>query len=464
MQLLAVELRARASRRAAWSRSRFAGGGDLRVEVECIDAALADLSAPWPTPQHARRTMPREPLSSRRLDLAPCAASTRRPRLRGRLRRLPGRAPRLARRRGRARCAGIIERGARRGRSRRCCDFAARVRPGRADRGHPARHARRRSTAGAAPVRPRCATPSPSPPRRIRAYHERQRPADAALHRRGGRRARLALDAAGRRGHLCAGRPGRLSLDGADERRAGPRRRRGPHRHGHAARRAGAGGAGRGQGGRRHRDLARRRRAGRARRWPTAPGRSAPVDKIVGPGNAYVTAAKRRLYGMVGIDALAGPSEIVVVADGANDPAWIAADLLSQAEHDPDAQSILITDDAAFADAVVAAVEASLTTAGHRRGRRAPPGATTARWSSRPLDRPPAWSTASRPSTWSSPSTSPSGWPTGCATPARSSSAATRPRRSATMWPAPTTSCRPAARRGSLPACRSTTSSSAPRS
>ena len=60
-----------------------------------------------------------------------------------------------------------------------------------------------------------------------------------------------------------------------------------------------------------------------------------PVDKIVGPGNAYVTAAKRRLYGVVGIDALAGPSEIVVVASGDNDPDWIAADLLSQAEHDP---------------------------------------------------------------------------------------------------------------------------------
>ena len=87
-----------------------------------------------------------------------------------------------------------------------------------------------------------------------------------------------------------------------------------------------------------------------------------PVDKIVGPGNAYVTAAKRRLYGIVGIDALAGPSEIVVVADAANDPAWIAADLLSQAEHDPAAQSILITDDAAFAEAVAAAVEAQLTT------------------------------------------------------------------------------------------------------
>jgi histidinol dehydrogenase len=87
-----------------------------------------------------------------------------------------------------------------------------------------------------------------------------------------------------------------------------------------------------------------------------------PVDKIVGPGNAYVTAAKRRLYGVVGIDALAGPSEIVVVADAANDPAWIAADLLSQAEHDPAAQSILITDDPAFAAAVVAAINAELAT------------------------------------------------------------------------------------------------------
>jgi len=87
-----------------------------------------------------------------------------------------------------------------------------------------------------------------------------------------------------------------------------------------------------------------------------------PVDKIVGPGNAYVTAAKRRVYGQVGIDSLAGPSEVVVVADGANDPAWIAADLLAQAEHDPDAQSILITDDPALAEAVIAAVEAALKT------------------------------------------------------------------------------------------------------
>jgi len=89
-------------------------------------------------------------------------------------------------------------------------------------------------------------------------------------------------------------------------------------------------------------------------------GPIAPVDKIVGPGNAFVTSAKRQVYGVVGIDALAGPSEIVVVADADNDPDWIAADLLSQAEHDPAAQSILITDDAAFAERVVAAVEAQL--------------------------------------------------------------------------------------------------------
>jgi len=86
----------------------------------------------------------------------------------------------------------------------------------------------------------------------------------------------------------------------------------------------------------------------------------APVDKITGPGNAYVAAAKRRVFGQVGIDLIAGPSEILVVADGVNDPAWIAADLLSQAEHDPSSQSILITDDAAFAERVAAAVETEL--------------------------------------------------------------------------------------------------------
>ena len=87
-----------------------------------------------------------------------------------------------------------------------------------------------------------------------------------------------------------------------------------------------------------------------------------PVDKITGPGNAYVAAAKRRVFGQVGIDLIAGPSEILVVADNRNDPAWIAADLLSQAEHDASSQSVLVTDDRAFADAVEQAVEAELET------------------------------------------------------------------------------------------------------
>ena len=88
----------------------------------------------------------------------------------------------------------------------------------------------------------------------------------------------------------------------------------------------------------------------------------AGVDKIVGPGNAYVAAAKRQVFGAVGIDMVAGPSEILVLADAANDPAWIAADLLSQAEHDTSAQAILITDDAGFADAVLKAVDGFLKT------------------------------------------------------------------------------------------------------
>jgi histidinol dehydrogenase len=86
----------------------------------------------------------------------------------------------------------------------------------------------------------------------------------------------------------------------------------------------------------------------------------APVAKIVGPGNAYVAAAKRQVFGQVGIDMVAGPSEVVVIADADNDPAWIAADLLAQAEHDTAAQAILITDDRAFARAVEQAVEAEL--------------------------------------------------------------------------------------------------------
>jgi histidinol dehydrogenase len=88
--------------------------------------------------------------------------------------------------------------------------------------------------------------------------------------------------------------------------------------------------------------------------------RIAPVAVITGPGNAWVAEAKRQLFGVVGIDMVAGPSEILVIADAANDPEWIAADLLSQAEHDPSSQSILITDDASFADTVADRVDAAL--------------------------------------------------------------------------------------------------------
>ncbi|SLN48162.1 Histidinol dehydrogenase [Roseivivax jejudonensis] len=88
----------------------------------------------------------------------------------------------------------------------------------------------------------------------------------------------------------------------------------------------------------------------------------APVDKITGPGNAYVAAAKRRVFGRVGIDMIAGPSEILVIADGTSDPDWIALDLMSQAEHDESAQSILVTTDAAFGRQVADAVEARLGT------------------------------------------------------------------------------------------------------
>ena len=93
----------------------------------------------------------------------------------------------------------------------------------------------------------------------------------------------------------------------------------------------------------------------------------APVDKITGPGNAFVAAAKRRVFGKVGIDMIAGPSEILVIADGDNDPDWIALDLLSQAEHDESAQSLLITTDAAFGQKVAAAVDRRLETLERRK-------------------------------------------------------------------------------------------------
>ena len=190
-----------------------------------------------------------------------------------------------------------------------------------------------------------------------------------------------------------------------------------------------------------------------------------PVAKIVGPGNAYVAAAKRLVFGTVGIDMIAGPSEVLVIADGDNDPAWIAADLLAQAEHDTAAQSILVTNSPALADAVEAAVAAPARDAAPRRDRRrelARPRGGDPRRRPRRRRRPrqPHRAGASRAG----------GRRSGgaalrrSAMPARSSSAATRRRRSATMSAGRTMSCRRPARRASRPACRCSTSSSARRS
>ncbi len=110
----------------------------------------------------------------------------------------------------------------------------------------------------------------------------------------------------------------------------------------------------------------------------------APVDKITGPGNAYVAAAKRRVFGTVGIDMIAGPSEVLVIADRNNDPQWIAADLLAQAEHDTAAQSILITDDRGFAGAVREAVTRQLTQLSAQHDRR---GELAGSWRDHPGER-----------------------------------------------------------------------------
>ena len=135
------------------------------------------------------------------------------------------------------------------------------------------------------------------------------------------------------------------------------------------------------------------------------------VDKITGPGNAYVASAKRRVFGQVGIDMIAGPSEILVLADGSTPPDWVAMDLFSQAEHDELAQSILLCPDAAYIDAVQAAIDRLLPAHAAprrhprlaRRPRRADPHAH--RWK-----RPARSATASRPSTWRSARATRSRW------------------------------------------------------
>lgn len=171
--------------------------------------------------------------------------------------------------------------------------------------------------------------------------------------------------------------------------------------------------------------------------------RIARVDVVTGPGNAWVAEAKRQLYGVVGIDMVAGPSEILVIADGVNDPDWIAADLLSQAEHDPTSQSILITDDAAFADQVEDRVDTQSAQLATR---------TTAQASWRDngvmivvetLDQAIPLANRLAAEHVELAVADPAPCSPACAMPAACSWAAIRPRRSAITSPAPTTSCRP---------------------
>ena len=176
----------------------------------------------------------------------------------------------------------------------------------------------------------------------------------------------------------------------------------------------------------------------------------AAVDKIVGPGNAWVAAAKREVFGQVGIDSIAGPSEILVIADAANDPDWIAADLLAQAEHDASSQSILITDDAGFADKVADAAEralALLAAQGYRRAKlerlwRHHRGGKIGRCAGagRPLRARASGDRHRRSERLC--------WPR-CAMRAPSSWAVTRPKRWAIISPVPTMCCRPRVRRAS---------------
>ena len=267
-------------------------------------------------------------------------------------------------------------------------------------------------------------------------------------------------------GLYVPGRQGGLSVVGADERDPG----------------AGGGRARTGDG----RADARRRRATRwcspppalpastrstpsaARtRWPRSPSAPASiraVDKIVGPGNAYVALAKREVFGTVGIDMIAGPSEILVVSDGSVPADWVAMDLFSQAEHDEMAQAILISDDAAFLDAVAASIARQIEQMPRKavigqsltRSRRADPG-----------ERPRAGGRAGQPGRAGAPGAGAArraaAAANGSGTRARSSSAATPRNRWATIAPARAMCCPPCARRASRRrwACRTSRSARA---
>lgn len=167
------------------------------------------------------------------------------------------------------------------------------------------------------------------------------------------------------------------------------------------------------------------------------------ADKIVGPGNAFVTEAKRQIFGVAAIDMIAGPSEILIVADAKTDPAYAAADLLSQAEHDKNASAVLITDSEALARQVQAELEKQLALLPGK-GSPAFPSRLAEKSSSPETSRAPSLRrTGSRRNIWSSPSTSPSTIWTRCRTPAPFSWGAAARKPSATTWPAPTIRCPP---------------------
>lgn len=193
----------------------------------------------------------------------------------------------------------------------------------------------------------------------------------------------------------------------------------------------------------------------------------APTNMVMGPGNIWVAAAKRYFAGKIGIDTEAGPTEIAILADDTADPVHVAADLISQAEHDPLAAAVLVTDSVALADAVEKELEPQVAATRHIDDRIVPAlaGRQSAIALSTESRRACGSSTRTAPSTWRSRQRTPRPWPTGYGTPVRSSSAPGRRSPSATTRPGPTTSCRPAAAPAtppvspSSPSCAASTSS-----
>ena len=186
------------------------------------------------------------------------------------------------------------------------------------------------------------------------------------------------------------------------------------------------------------------------------------VDKIVGPGNAYVAAAKRRVFGIVGIDMVAGPSEILVVCDGSTDPDWVAMDLFSQAEHDELAQSILVCPDGAYLDRVAASIEKLLPTMPRRAVIEASLTGRGALIQVRDMEEACAIANRIAPGISNSRPRMPSSGCRRSATPVPSSLAPTPRNRSATTVPARTMCCRPPALRRFSPPLGVPISRSAP--